>query len=322
MTPFVFAVPLMLHGIRAFRSHYVDRGALPFPSFSSILERPTRSTPPPTTAGIPVLVYHGISGAHDYYSISQVHFARQMEMLHRLGYSAVSVAQYDAFLHGQDANLPTRPILITFDDGRLDSYRGADAVLRRLGFRASIFVISGSIRVPFYLTWAELRRMAASQTWDVAFHAGKGHVEIPLRGYPPSGPFYAFERELGGGQESYADWKTRVIGDLTWGIKQLHENVPAADLRVMAVPYGNYGQNGTNDPRIPRTLGAWLHAHFDAVFVQTYENPPFTAPGAHFDKQRLQVHATTTTAAIESWLRARANGGPFEVGDVLYGQGG
>ena len=41
--------------------------------------------------------------------------------------------------------LPAKPVLLTFDDGRLDSYRGADAPLQRMGMHAAMFVITGRI---------------------------------------------------------------------------------------------------------------------------------------------------------------------------------
>ena len=84
---------------------------------------------------------------------------------------------------GSDDNLPKRPILITFDDGRLDSYRGADKILAEHGFRATMFAIAGYVEEdsPFYLNWDELRRMAKSRRWDVQEHAGIGHIERALR---------------------------------------------------------------------------------------------------------------------------------------------
>ena len=53
-----------------------------------------------------------------------------MAMLAADGFHAISIAQYARFAGGDVAALPDRPILITFDDGRLDSYQGADASSR------------------------------------------------------------------------------------------------------------------------------------------------------------------------------------------------
>ena len=96
------------------------------------------------------------------------------------GSRPITIAEYVRFLQGTTINLPKRPILITFDDGRLDSYRGADRILAEHGFRATMFTIAGFVEEhnSFYLTWDELRRMASSSGWDMQEHAGVGHVNV------------------------------------------------------------------------------------------------------------------------------------------------
>ena len=106
---------------------------------------------------VPVLVYHGIApqpAAGDAYSIGQAEFARHMAMLDRNGFHAISIEQYAGFVAGDVDGLPNRPILITFDDGRLDSYQGADAVLERHHMRATMFAITANAVTakPGYLT--------------------------------------------------------------------------------------------------------------------------------------------------------------------------
>ena len=96
---------------------------------------------------VPVLVYHGIDlvlRPSEPYSITRAEFARHMRMLARDGFHAISIAQYARFAGGDVAGLPDRPILITFDDGYLDSYEGADALLARYGMRATMFVITAN----------------------------------------------------------------------------------------------------------------------------------------------------------------------------------
>ena len=111
-----------------------------------------------------------------------------MSMLARDGFHAISIAQYARFAGGDIAELPNRPILITFDDGLLDSYQGADAVLERYGLRATMFVITANADAaePGYLSWPQLRAMAASGRWDLQEHAHAGHVRIPPA--PAAGP--------------------------------------------------------------------------------------------------------------------------------------
>ena len=64
-----------------------------------------------------------------------------------------------------EKNLPEKSFLLTFDDGRKDSYYPVDPILKALDYRAIMFVISGRSLgdekevSPFYLSSSELKRM-------------------------------------------------------------------------------------------------------------------------------------------------------------------
>jgi hypothetical protein len=151
--PFVAVAPTILRSHDRFERLH-NMGPLPAPTVGLSPAEAIRFRPFPAPAGtVPVLVWHGINDARDGYSVSQSAFARQLALLKGLGYTAISTRQWADFRAGRTAGLPARPILLTFDDGRLDSYRGADRVLERTGMRAAIFVITGEIekRNPFYL---------------------------------------------------------------------------------------------------------------------------------------------------------------------------
>ena len=133
------------------------------------------------------------------------------------------------FLQGVSDNLPKRPILITFDDGRLDSYRGADKILAEAGMRATMFAIAGYMEEdsPFYLDWGELRRMMKSGRWDVQEHAGIGHANVRYDAAGHKGPAYAYRQYTPGeGLESFAEFKSRVRHDILWAKRTMTEQLP------------------------------------------------------------------------------------------------
>jgi hypothetical protein len=203
------ALPFLAYGYAHFylRAVAEDRGRLSLPVPSIDLTRASgQFLPlPEYRDAVPVLQYHGISkgDARDPYSVSQTLFTQQMAVLYGAGFHTISAAQFSRFLAGDSNGLPSRPILITFDDGRLDSYRGADQVFARYRFRATMFVIAGFTDNRFYSNWNELAKMAKSGRWDIQLHSGMGHSLVRYDNRGDKGPFYAFREWNGGRLESF-----------------------------------------------------------------------------------------------------------------------
>lgn len=248
---------------------------------------------------IPVLAYHGINSHNDVYSVSRRTFATHIEMLHRAGFRSISMRQYVGFLNGERKGLPERPILITFDDGRLDSFRGADKVLARFDFRATMFVIASAADEGgrFYLDWDDLRGMAESGRWDIQEHAGDGHHNVKVDADGKTGPFYAFRRWTKDGTESFDAYRERVTHDVLWGVKKMKKELPGFAPLSFALPYGNYGQLETNDPRIPEFLNGFLKKHFQAVFL--VKPSEYTTHKTDRGKLgRFEMHTYTTAGRL------------------------
>jgi peptidoglycan/xylan/chitin deacetylase (PgdA/CDA1 family) len=95
---------------------------------------------------IPILLYHKIGrpprGARvpgQY--VSPGLFRRHLSYLRRLGYESVSLLS----LARTSAQLPARPVAVTFDDGYLCVHEYAFPTLREFGFAATILVVAGVI---------------------------------------------------------------------------------------------------------------------------------------------------------------------------------
>jgi hypothetical protein len=253
---------------------------------------------------VPVLVYHGIDAAprrNSPYSITQAEFASQMAMLARDGFHAISIAQYARFAGGDVAGLPDRPILITFDDGRLDSYQGADATLARYGMRATMFVITANAEAakPGYLSWPQLRAMAAGGRWDLQEHTHAGHVLIPAGPGGRTGPSYANLIYSDGARERFSAFKRRVSSDILAGRRLMALQIPGFAPLAFAVPYGDYGQKLTNYAPIPAWESGWLQRTFKVFFVQ--DRRVYNLPGNPIG-QRYGVRASTTAETLQAWL--------------------
>jgi peptidoglycan/xylan/chitin deacetylase (PgdA/CDA1 family) len=109
---------------------------------------PDRRTWRRLTHGTPILMYHAFGGVGDVpnrYVLPQRRFAWQMTLLKRLGYQVISLEEYLVCL--RESRLPPEcALVITIDDGYQDNYLLAYPVLRRYGFTATIFLVSGGGR--------------------------------------------------------------------------------------------------------------------------------------------------------------------------------
>ena len=131
---------------------------------------------------IPILMYHNIASAprdlRVYRSlyVSPGSFARQMWLLHRVGYTGLSVTATEPYLRGERKG---KVAVITLDDGYADNVQSAMPVLQKFGFSATCYVVSGQIGR--YNSWddqrlgIQKRLMTTSQLrewWDGGMEVG------------------------------------------------------------------------------------------------------------------------------------------------------
>ncbi|MGH8089237.1 MAG: polysaccharide deacetylase family protein, partial [Stenotrophomonas sp.] len=129
--------------------------------------------------GLLVLSYHDIrddvavKGDPDAYSVSTQNFAAHLDWLSAHGYHPVSLSQLITASQG-GAPLPTKPVLLTFDDGLRSVYTKVFPLLRAYNYPALVAVITDYVDMPAdrkidygyrpftrddFLTWEQLREM-------------------------------------------------------------------------------------------------------------------------------------------------------------------
>ena len=220
-------------------------------------------------------------------------------MIAHAGYQTIDLQTFRRFVQGEAVDLPPRPLLLTFDDARADSWTGGDGILQMLGFNAVMFVDVGRVDDgnPQYLTWQELETVQASGRWQLQLHSGDGHVQIQYGPGPNDyGPYYAYEQQ----DEDFDGWQKRVRSDIEWGQDTLADHTPDYRPLAFAPPYGNYGQDGTNDPRIPEDLLGWLTQRYGAVFTQ--DRNARARQGSGQPLGRIQVTRKTTGGDLHAKL--------------------
>jgi peptidoglycan/xylan/chitin deacetylase (PgdA/CDA1 family) len=127
---------------------------------------------------VPILCYHQIrdwrprdsKGAKDYIVPVQK-FKDQIKMLADSGYHTVLPDQVYAYLT-TGAKLPSKPIMLTFDDTDLDQFTVARPTLDKYGYKAVYFVMTVSLGRPNYMSKAQVKQLSdegniiGSHTWD------------------------------------------------------------------------------------------------------------------------------------------------------------
>jgi peptidoglycan/xylan/chitin deacetylase (PgdA/CDA1 family) len=111
---------------------------------------------------IPILGYHKIGahkGDHVPTVIPEV-FEQHLAFLKQHRFEVWPVERLvGALAAGQ--RLPPRVTAITFDDGYAETYTVAWPLLKRFGFPATVFVATAEVGLPGFITWAQLREIAA-----------------------------------------------------------------------------------------------------------------------------------------------------------------
>src|SRR5260221_5521386 len=95
---------------------------------------------------IKVLMYHRVVDderlARAHWMCTHIRdFRNQLRLLDRLGFTTITFDDYRLHLQGE-VNLPRRPVILTFDDGYLDTYEAAFPALRESGMKAVVFVVA------------------------------------------------------------------------------------------------------------------------------------------------------------------------------------
>lgn len=127
-------------------------------------------TPPPggQSAIVPILMYHhladlpsGSSQLRPTWTVAPKNFDAQMNWLVQRGFHTITMGQLVGHLkHGQP--LPSKPIIISFDDGWEEDYSVAFPILRRYNFRGTFFIYTNPLDHERFITWAQVQEMSAA----------------------------------------------------------------------------------------------------------------------------------------------------------------
>ena len=135
------------------------------------------------TVQVPILMYHDVSYLGYGYSKTPEIFRKQMEELKNAGFHTVFFSQVIDFVE-KGTPLPSKPIVITFDDGYLTNYTYVFPILQELNMKAEISLIGNAIRYANWgMEWDHVREMQESglvhfQAHTTALHDAPGRTGV------------------------------------------------------------------------------------------------------------------------------------------------
>jgi peptidoglycan/xylan/chitin deacetylase (PgdA/CDA1 family) len=149
---------------------------------------------PKVSGGIPTLMYHKV-GDHPPGSqlaklwVTADEFRRQMLYLKEHGYTTLTFSELRDAEEGK-RQMPSKPALVTFDDGYANNYELAYPILKELGLKGNIFLVYETIDshnswhnpdsepwIPM-LTWTQVREMQDSGVVEMGSHT-MSHKNLP-----------------------------------------------------------------------------------------------------------------------------------------------
>lgn len=229
---------------------------------------------------LPILLFHGLANsdtdpmlAYDIHESTRA-FDDQLRALAAAGYKTVTTREAaDWFRRGKP--LPPKPVLITFDDARADSFELGTPILARYGFKASMMAaltnVESSPHSPGYATWDMVAAYAATGQWEIQAHGDLAHIKIPMDAAGRQGLFLVNRRweAKNGRLETISEWRARIDGDYASCRRKIAEHIGSAPI-AFAFPEGAAGQKGdpSNTPEALRANRAFVSKYYELAYVQ------------------------------------------------------
>lgn len=137
---------------------------------------------------VPILMYHYIRDCNCpkdksgmTLSVSPSSFAEQMGYLSTHGYTPITLDTLAA-IYANQAQAPTKPVIITFDDGYSDFYSNAYPILKKYNFHSVSFIPTGLVGTGGYMSWDNIKELQKSGL--VSFEAHTiSHAYLPKLSY-------------------------------------------------------------------------------------------------------------------------------------------
>ena len=188
---------------------------------------------------VPIIMYHALEDSPDNrWEITVQEFESDLEYLSKNGYNAVYVQDLIDFVHkGKD--LPEKPIVLSFDDGRSPTIDIIIPLLEKYNSRISMAIIGietdrytridteGKIKRHPHMTWNDVKNAKDSGLVEISCHTYDLHGKNGVRKLK---------------KESTEDYRKRLLGDLDRFDTVLKENIGISS-NALVYPLGIFSSS-------------------------------------------------------------------------------
>ncbi len=151
--------------------------------------------PAPAAVKVPIFIYHSVrphiageSAMQDAYDVTPELLERELAYLRDNGYTTITPDTLAADLKAGTTS-PTKPVMLTFDDGWENQYKYAFPLLKKYHATATFYIYTNPIsKQKHFLTWEEVKEMS-----DAGMTIGDHTLSHP---YLKKLPLDAFKREV------------------------------------------------------------------------------------------------------------------------------
>jgi len=141
----------------------------------------TRVHQGPDVVVVPILLYHRIdvSPFDSQYYVPPEKFEEQMKLLHDWEYTIITTETLVEAIN-KGANLPPRPVILTFDDGDISVYQTAFPIMQKYGLTGVVYIVGNYMGTEGYMSPEQIKELIAAG-WEVGSHSSSHHDLTKLR---------------------------------------------------------------------------------------------------------------------------------------------
>lgn len=197
---------------------------------------------------VPIVMYHSLlknSNQIGKYVITPTEFENDLKYLKDNGYSAITMTELIDYVYN-NADLPPKPVIITFDDGNLNNYIYGKPILQKYGMKAVISVVGtyteSFSKSPFptndpnyaFVSWDQIKVMSDSGYFEIQNHTYNLHTINNKR--------YGIKQQKGESLESYQNMLSSDVAKLQDKINEVTGITP----NTFVYPFGYMNKESKN----------------------------------------------------------------------------